>query len=117
MKKRQTGAYRTVHDAGTAVAMSLMRGRLCPAARQESAMPEANDLPSSSRALVPLIRLAPQYDVSHHSPVHRVASFLTHLIATAEKVPQAREKRRADPADVIAAYQATVSRLRQLNNQ
>ena len=80
-------------------------------------MPEASDLPSSSRALVPLIRLAPQHDAPHHSPVHRIASFLTHLIATAEKVPQAREKRRADPAEVIAAYQSTISRLRQLNNR
>jgi hypothetical protein len=49
--------------------------------------------------------------------VRRVASFLTHLIATAEKVPQAREKRRADPTEVIAAYQSTIARLRQLNNQ
>jgi hypothetical protein len=80
-------------------------------------MPEASDLPSSSRALVPLIRLKPQSDGLHHSPVQRIASFLTHLIATSEKMPQTREKRRADPADVIAAYQATVSRLRQLNNQ
>jgi hypothetical protein len=80
-------------------------------------MPEASDLPSSSRALVPLIPLAPQHDVPHHSQVRRIASFLTHLIATSEKVPQAREKRRADPAEVIAAYQATISRLRQLNNQ
>ena len=80
-------------------------------------MPEAGDLPSSSRALVPLIRLAPSHDTPHHSPVRRVASFLTHLIATSEKVPQAREKRRADPAEVIAAYQSTISRLRQLNNQ
>jgi len=79
-------------------------------------MPEASDLPSSSRALVPLIRLKPQ-DASNYSPVRRVTSFLTQLIATSEKLPQTREKRRADPADVIAAYQATVSRLRQLNKQ
>ena len=80
-------------------------------------MPEASDLPSSSRALVPLIRLKPESDVSNISPARRVTSFLTQLIATSEKLPQTREKRRADPADVIAAYQATVSRLRQLNNR
>jgi len=80
-------------------------------------MPEASDLPSSSRALVPLIRLKPQREATQHAPVHRVTSFLTQLIATSEKLPQTREKRRAEPADVIAAYQATVSRLRQLNNQ
>ncbi len=80
-------------------------------------MPEASDLPSSSRALVPLIRLAPQNETHNHGAVHRIASFLAQLIASSEKLPQTREKRRADPADVIAAYQATVSRLRQLNNR
>jgi hypothetical protein len=80
-------------------------------------MPGASDLPSSSRALVPLICLAPQHDTPHHSPVRRAASFLTHLIATSEKVPHAREKRRADPAEAIAAYQSTIARLRQLTNQ
>ena len=80
-------------------------------------MPEVSDSPSSSRALVPLIPLNPHSEAPHHGPVHRIASFITHLIATSEKLPQTREKRRADPAEVIAAYQATVSRLRQLNNQ
>jgi hypothetical protein len=80
-------------------------------------MPEASDLPSSSRALVPLVRLKPQSDVPNYSPVRRVTSFLTQLIATSERLPQTREKRRAEPADVIAAYQATVSRLKQLNNR
>ena len=80
-------------------------------------MPEASDSPSSSRALVPLIRLSPEYDVSHHSSVRRIASFVTQLIATSEKLPQTREKRRAEPVDVIAAYQATVSRIKQLNNR
>ncbi len=80
-------------------------------------MPEVSDLPSSSRALVPLIPRKPRSEAPHHGPAQRVASFITHLIATSEKLPQTREKRRADPADVIAAYQATVSRLKQLNNQ
>jgi hypothetical protein len=100
-----------------AVAMFPLRARICPATRQESAMPEVSDSPSSSRALVPLIPLKPQSEAPHHGPTHRIASFITHLIATSEKLPQTRQKRRADPADVIAAYQATVSRLRQLNNQ
>jgi len=80
-------------------------------------MPEMSDLPSSSRALVPLIPLKPHSEALRRGPAQRIASFITHLIATSEKLPQTREKRRADPADVIAAYQATVSRLRQLNNQ
>ena len=80
-------------------------------------MPEATDLPSSSRALVPLIKLAPDNDNAHHRPAHRVATFLTQLIANQQKLPQACQKRRADPAEVIAAYQATIARIRQLNNQ
>jgi hypothetical protein len=80
-------------------------------------MPEATDLPSSSRALVPLIKLVPRNEHAHRRPTRRVATFLTQLIATQQKVPQAREKRRADPAEVIAAYQATIERIRQLNNQ
>ena len=80
-------------------------------------MPGAGDLPSSSRALVPLVRLGRQHEAPHHSPVRRVASFLTHLIAASEKVPQARDKRRADPAEAIAAYQSMISRMRELNNQ
>lgn len=80
-------------------------------------MPEASDLPSSSRALVPLIRLASRNEDEQHRPARRAANFLTQLIATQQKAPQAREKRRADPAEVIAAYQATIARIRQLNDQ
>ena len=79
-------------------------------------MPEATDLPSSSRALVPLIRLAQNADAKPARPTRRIASFLTHLIATGEKVPQARERNRAEPAEVIAAYQATIARIRKLDN-
>jgi hypothetical protein len=32
------------------------------------------------------------------------AGFLAHLIATAEQLPQTRERRRAEPAEAIAAY-------------
>jgi len=34
------------------------------------------------------------------------AGFLAQLIATADKLPQTRERRRADPAEAIAAYRA-----------
>jgi len=37
------------------------------------------------------------------------ASFITHLIATAEQVPQARVLRRAEVADVEAAYRTAVN--------
>jgi hypothetical protein len=52
----------------------------------------------------PLLRSAP---VSSH--VRPDASFIAHLIATAEQVPQTRTLRRAEIADVEAAYRATVT--------
>ena len=44
-----------------------------------------------------------------------LATFLTHLIATARQIPQTCERRRADPDEVIAAYRATIERLQKLN--
>lgn len=41
------------------------------------------------------------------APVYREAAFLAHLIATKEHAPQTRERRRAEPAVAIAAYQTT----------
>jgi hypothetical protein len=71
------------------------------------------DLPSLSRALVPL---APDHRETHpHRPIQRVATFLTQLIATARDVPQTRARRRADASEVIAAYRATVEKIRALN--
>jgi hypothetical protein len=34
------------------------------------------------------------------------ADFIAHLIATAKRMPQTRERRRAEPADAAAAYRA-----------
>lgn len=39
----------------------------------------------------------------HHRPD---ASFVAHLIATAARLPQTRERRRAEPEQAIAAYAA-----------
>ena len=73
------------------------------------------DLPSSSRALV----LVGSTTTGTHPrrPVQRVASFVTQLIANASRVPQTRDKRRAEPTEVIAAYRATVERLQKLNEK
>jgi hypothetical protein len=72
-----------------------------------------NDSPSSSRALVVT---APGPHESHpHRETRRPAEFLAHLIATARQVPQTRERRRADIGEVIAAYQATIDKLRKLD--
>lgn len=78
-------------------------------------MPAAIDSPSSHRALV---AIGPERQDEHpHRPVQRTATFLTHLIATARQLPQARARRRAEPAEVIAAYQATIEKLHKLNEQ
>ena len=73
------------------------------------------NLPSSSRDLVPLAAQA--HDEHPHRPVQRVSTFLTQLIATARKLPQARAKRRAEPAEAVAAYRATVESLQTLNRK
>ena len=73
------------------------------------------DLPSSRRALVTTATQA--HDSQPHRPIRRVASFITQLLATAGRLPQTRKKRRADPAEVIAAYRATVERLQRLNEK
>ena len=78
-------------------------------------MPATIDLPSSSRALVLVGSAATETRL--HRPVQRVASFVTQLIANATRVPQTREKRRAEPDEVIAAYRATVERLQKLNDK
>ena len=70
---------------------------------------------SSSRALVTTATQAP--GAHPHRPIQRAASFLAQLLANAGRLPQAREKRRADPAEVIAAYRATVERLQKLNEK
>lgn len=57
----------------------------------------------SSRALIPLQPIAPSDTPLRTRPQ---ASYLAHLIATREKLPQTRERRRAEPADAIAVYAA-----------
>ena len=76
-------------------------------------MTAGQDLPSSTRALV---ALGPDRETVHPSnTVPRPATFLAHLLANARALPQARQRRRADAAEVIAAYQQTVQRIRNLN--
>ena len=40
---------------------------------------------------------------------HIASVYLAHLIATKDKLPQTRERRRAEPADAIAAYAAATA--------
>jgi hypothetical protein len=41
------------------------------------------------------------------APARGDSAFLAHLIATKEQAPQTRVKRRAEPAEALAAYRAT----------
>jgi len=77
-------------------------------------MTAVTNLPSSSRALVTLAPKA--HDARPHRSIPRAATFLTHLIATARQLPQTRERRRAEPSEVIAAYQATIARSQKFND-
>jgi hypothetical protein len=57
------------------------------------------------RALVPLAPPAPPGAPAHY----RQAPFLAHLLAVKDQHAQTRERRRAAPAEAIAAYRATAA--------
>jgi hypothetical protein len=77
-------------------------------------MPSGNDSPSSSKALVRLVSVQDEPHVA--AATTRPAAFLAHLIATRQQLPQTRARRRAEPSDVIAAYQAVMAKIQKLNN-
>ncbi len=72
-------------------------------ARQNGSGHSADDRPQS-RALVVTEPVVPE-PVARPRP----AAFLAHLIATKEKVPQTRERRRAEPTEAIAAYRTVAA--------
>ena len=61
----------------------------------------------ASRALTVIATPAPR-EATPQLPRGNTA-FLAHLIATKDQAPQTREKRRAAPAEVLAAYRAVAS--------
>jgi len=61
---------------------------------------------SEGRALV---TLAPNAAAPEAQPGYRNVAFLAQLIATKDQHPQTRERRRADPTDVLAAYRAAAA--------
>jgi len=75
--------------------------------REATSSPRRAPRTESSRALIPLEPIA-----SSDTPLQTrpQAGFLAHLIATREKLPQTRERRRAAPQDVIAVYAAALAR-------
>jgi hypothetical protein len=74
------------------------------APRRETSIPRESKV-SGSRALIPVTPAAPS-ETPVRTCVRADARFLAHLIATEQKAPQTRERRRADPAEAIAAYTA-----------
>ncbi len=61
---------------------------------------------SESRALV---ALDPLQGRSGNTAGHRYAPFVAQLVATKDQHPQTRERRRAEPNDVLAAYRAVAA--------
>jgi hypothetical protein len=90
--------------------ISAIRGSIVGAVdrspRDATSAPRRPPRTESSRALIPLEPIA-----SSDTPLRTrpQAGFLAHLIATREKLPQTRERRRAEPHDVIAVYTAAVA--------
>jgi hypothetical protein len=82
-----------------AAAIGLNARRAAPVRRPpQAAEPE-------SRALVAVAPAAPT-ERSFARTRHPAAPFLAQLIATQLQAPQTRARRRAEPADAIAVYQA-----------
>ena len=77
-------------------------GAVDRAPREASSAPRDKQT-SASRALIPLQPIA-----AGDTPLRTrtQAAYLAHLIATKDKVPQTRERRRAEPAEAIAVYAA-----------
>jgi hypothetical protein len=62
-------------------------------------------------ALVPMVTAAKWSQVSSSRLWLSNSTFVAHLIASAEHVPQTRSLRRATPADARTAYSANLHRL------
>jgi hypothetical protein len=58
-----------------------------------------------SKALVPLAAAAPETEALRACG-RQSAGFIAHLVATAIQAPQTRARRRAEPAEAVAAYSA-----------
>ena len=58
-----------------------------------------------SQALIPLAPTEVERPASH-ADTRANADFIAHLIATSQKLPQTRERRRTDPDLAVAAYGA-----------
>jgi len=79
-------------------------GQVPARSRPRAAADRTTSPATPSQALVPIT--PPR--LQDGRPTTRVpcAAFLAHLIATAQRAPQTRVRRRAEPADACAAYAA-----------
>ena len=65
---------------------------------------------SACRDLVAISPVKPRENVQRHT-TRSSAAFLAHLIATAEGLPQTREKRRLEPQEAARLYDAMQTRM------
>jgi len=89
--------------------ISAIRGSIVGAVdrtRRGSSASRRQPRTESSRALIAVEPIAAGDTPLRTRPQ---ADFLAHLIATREQLPQTRERRRAEPHDVIAVYAAAIA--------
>jgi hypothetical protein len=67
---------------------------------------EAEAETSACRALVAVSPVKPRETLRQAPAARASAAFLAHLIATAEGLPQTREKRRLEPQEAVRLYGA-----------
>jgi hypothetical protein len=72
---------------------------------QQDRRPPAEAETSACRALVAVSPVKPREPMLR-APARSSAAFIAHLIATAEGLPQTREKRRLDPQEASRLYGA-----------
>ena len=70
---------------------------------------QASDASAPAAESRALVAVTPVAAGSEPRANHRLATFLAHLIATKEQLPQTRERRRAEPAEALAVYRAAAA--------
>jgi hypothetical protein len=78
--------------------------------RPSDLRPSADAKASACRDLVAISPVKPRENVQRHG-TRSSAAFLAHLIATAEGLPQTREKRRLEPQEAVRLYGAAQARM------
>jgi hypothetical protein len=84
----------------------LAASRARPATKElaSNGSQKAEQPTGGGRALIPLTPT--QHSARPHAAIRQPASFLAHLIATRQALPQTRERRRIEPGVAVAIYSA-----------